>query len=50
MASLMDRLVVGVLPLVPKPLVGYFSRPYIAGVRAARELFRWPEMALVPIR
>jgi proline dehydrogenase len=34
MASLLDRLVVGFLPLVPKPLVGYFSRPYIAGVRA----------------
>ena len=32
MASLLDRVVVGVLPLVPKPLVGYFSRPYIAGV------------------
>lgn len=30
--SLLDRAVVGVLPLLPKPLVGYFSRPYIAGV------------------
>ena len=31
MGSLFDRLVVGLLPLVPKPLVGRFSRPYIAG-------------------
>jgi proline dehydrogenase len=33
MASLLDRAVVGVLPIVPKPLVGYFSRFYIAGPR-----------------
>lgn len=31
MATLFDRLVVGLLPVVPKPIVGYFSRPYIAG-------------------
>lgn len=46
MASLLDRLVVGVLPLVPKPLVGYFSRPYIAGVDvedAFREVLRLRE-------
>ena len=33
MATLFDRLVVGLLPAVPKPIVGYFSRPYIAGAR-----------------
>lgn len=31
MATLFDRMVVGLLPMVPKPIVGYFSRPYIAG-------------------
>lgn len=31
MASLLDRLVVGVLPAVPKPVVRHFSKPYIAG-------------------
>ena len=31
--SFFDRLVVATLPLVPKPLVGVFSRPYIAGAR-----------------
>lgn len=31
MATLFDRLIVGLLPAVPKPIVGYFSRPYIAG-------------------
>lgn len=31
--SFFDRLVVATLPLVPKPLVGRFSRPYIAGAR-----------------
>jgi proline dehydrogenase len=31
--SLFDRAVVGLLPLVPKPVVRRFSRPYIAGVR-----------------
>ncbi|MBU1702737.1 MAG: proline dehydrogenase family protein [Candidatus Eisenbacteria bacterium] len=29
--SLWDQLVVRSLPFVPRPLVGYFSRPYIAG-------------------
>ena len=29
--SVFDRAVVGLLPLVPKPLVRRFSRPYIAG-------------------
>ncbi|MBD3223239.1 MAG: proline dehydrogenase [Caldithrix sp.] len=29
--SLMDKLVVWSLPLVPKPIVGYFSKTYIAG-------------------
>jgi proline dehydrogenase len=31
--SLFDRVVVTTLPLVPKPVVGIFSRPYIAGER-----------------
>ena len=30
--SFFDRMVVGVLPMIPKPVVGVFSRPYIAGV------------------
>jgi proline dehydrogenase len=44
MATLFDRLIVGLLPAVPKPIVGYFSRPYIAGskiedaARVVREL------------
>ena len=29
--SVLDRLVASSLPFVPKPLVGYFARPYIAG-------------------
>lgn len=29
--SLFDKLTVWSLPFVPKPIVGYFSRPYIAG-------------------
>jgi proline dehydrogenase len=42
--SLFDRLIASSLPLVPKPLVGFFSRPYIAGetledqVRVVRSL------------
>jgi proline dehydrogenase len=28
----MDRLIIGVLPIVPKPVVGIFSRRYIAGL------------------
>ncbi len=31
MPSLLDRLVVGLVPAVPKPIVRHFSRPYIAG-------------------
>lgn len=33
MGSWLDRLVVGLLPAVPKPIVGHFSKPYIAGSR-----------------
>lgn len=29
--SILDRLIASSLPFVPKPLVGYFARPYIAG-------------------
>lgn len=29
--SLLDRAIIGVLPLVPKPVVGFFSKRYIAG-------------------
>jgi proline dehydrogenase len=29
--SVLDRLVASSLPFVPKPVVGYFARPYIAG-------------------
>ncbi|MBD3235995.1 MAG: proline dehydrogenase [Candidatus Eisenbacteria bacterium] len=36
--ALFDRLVIGVLPLVPKPVVGYFSKPYIAGETIADAL------------
>lgn len=44
--SVFDKLVVGMMPVVPKPVVGYFSRRYIAGesieeaLEAARELNR----------
>ena len=44
MSSIFDRLVVGTLPLVPKPVVFRFARRYIAGltlddaVRTVREL------------
>lgn len=31
--SLLDRVIAGVLPAVPKPVVQHFSRPYIAGPR-----------------
>lgn len=31
--SLLDRLIIGVLPVVPRPIVGAFSRRYIAGRR-----------------
>lgn len=29
--GLFDQLVIGVMPLIPKPIVGHFSKPYIAG-------------------
>ncbi len=55
MATLFDRLVVGLLPAVPKPIVGYFSRPYIAGpkvedaIRVIRELRAGGAMATLDI-
>ncbi|MFH1145250.1 MAG: proline dehydrogenase family protein [Candidatus Eisenbacteria bacterium] len=33
--SVFDRMIIGVLPVVPKPVVGFFSRRYIAGETAA---------------
>ena len=42
--GLLDKLVVWSIPFVPKPIVGYFSKPYIAGskledaLNKAREL------------
>ena len=30
--SIFDRVIVGLMPLIPKPIVGFFSRRYIAGV------------------
>lgn len=53
--SLFDRLVVAALPVVPRPLVGMFSRPYIAGTRLdqamakVRELNRAGCMATVDV-
>ena len=44
--SVFDKLVVGMMPVVPKPIVGYFSRRYIAGdsieeaLEVARDLNR----------
>ena len=29
--GLLDKLTVWSLPFIPKPIVGYFSKPYIAG-------------------
>ena len=29
--GLLDKMVVWSIPFVPKPIVGYFSKPYIAG-------------------
>jgi proline dehydrogenase len=29
--TLFDRMILGMLPIIPKPIVGHFSRPYIAG-------------------
>ena len=42
--SLLDKAVIMALPLVPKPIVGFFSKRYIAGAtrdeafRVVREL------------
>lgn len=38
MSSLFNRLVVASIPLVPKPIVRYFARPYIAGESLADAL------------
>jgi proline dehydrogenase len=54
-ASLLDRAIVGLLPMVPKPIVGRFSRPYIAGaavedaVRVVRELNSRGAMATLDV-
>jgi proline dehydrogenase len=53
--SLVDRAIALVLPAVPKPVVGYFSRPYIAGssaddaFRVVRSLAREGAMATLDI-
>jgi proline dehydrogenase len=53
--SLLDRFVALSLPAVPKPLVGYFSKRYIAGphiddaVRVVRDLSREGAMATLDI-
>ena len=53
--SLLDRAVVLALPLVPKPIVGFFSKRYIAGAsrdeafRVVRELEREGAMATLDI-
>ena len=53
--SLLDRAVSFVLPAVPKPIVGYFSKRYIAGAsrddafRVVRELERRGAMATLDI-
>lgn len=53
--SLFDRLVSLSLPAVPKPIVGYFSKPYIAGPRiedaisVVRDLEREGAMATLDI-
>ncbi len=33
--SVFDRMIVGVMPIVPKPIVGFFSQRYIAGPEVA---------------
>lgn len=53
--NLFDRLVSLSLPAVPKPIVGYFSKPYIAGpriddaIRVVRDLEREGAMATLDI-
>lgn len=53
--SLFDKAISLALPAVPKPIVGYFSRPYIAGAgrddafRVVRELEREGAMATLDI-
>lgn len=53
--SLMDKLVVWSLPFVPKPIVGYFSKNYIAGstledaVRVVKELNTKGMMATIDL-
>jgi proline dehydrogenase len=53
--SVLDKAVSLALPLVPKPIVGYFSRPYIAGptrddaLRVVRELHAQGAMATLDI-
>ncbi|MFB3909928.1 MAG: proline dehydrogenase family protein [Candidatus Eisenbacteria bacterium] len=55
MPSLLDRAVVGLLPVVPKPAVRYFSKRYIAGpsvqdaIRVVRDLNRQGMMATLDI-
>lgn len=55
MPTLLDRVVVGLMPAVPKPIVRHFSRPYIAGakiedaVRQVRELNAGGAMATLDI-
>lgn len=55
MSSLFDRLVVGTLPFVPKPVVRSFARRYVAGetledaVRTVRELSAEGAMATIDV-
>jgi len=42
--SIVSKIIAGIIPVIPRPLVGYFARPYIAGesldhgIRAVRNL------------
>ncbi|MDZ7373468.1 MAG: proline dehydrogenase family protein [candidate division KSB1 bacterium] len=53
--ALLDRLVATTLPIVPKPIVRYFSRRYIAGerledaIRVTRQLNREGAMATIDV-
>ncbi len=53
--NLLDQLVVSALPFIPKPIVGYFSKPYIAGpsiqdaIRVVRELNKQGAMATLDV-
>ena len=55
MSSILDRLVVGTLPFVPKAVVGRFARRYVAGetledaVRTVRELAAEGAMATIDV-